>query len=133
MERNDDVMKKIQEKYAAIGKIYFENNIDNDDLEPAYIEIFKDVKMLYKERDLIETKMLAKQGKRRCPNAVCQEIIPLESVFCNMCGIKLTPISEDIKGVQEEKAKSDINMCPGCGAELDDDAVFCQVCGLKCR
>lgn len=69
--------------YEQLGKLFYVKNA-NRDIEDEYREAFQNISKLYEEKSLLEVKMLAKQGKRKCDS--CLKIVPLESKFCNMCG-----------------------------------------------
>lgn len=112
--------------YEQLGKLYYEKNADRE-IGEEYQEAFDKISRVFEEKKLLEVKMLARQGKRKCDN--CLQIIPLESRFCNMCGNKLEPMAEAV--LQETKV-SEIKTCTKCGVRLEAGATFCTNCGARC-
>ncbi len=62
-------------------------------------------------------------GGRVCPN--CGSPVGDEP-FCGVCGTKQEPPAEE----QSEPAGV---FCPNCGSEIEEDSVFCSVCGTKVK
>ena len=62
--------------------------------------------------------------------AVCGAVLDDGSVFCTMCGTKVTApaaeVKEEVAPVEDTTPK-----CVVCGAVLDDGSVFCTMCGTK--
>lgn len=121
--------EKLKSTYQQIGKKFYEENKDSEPADAEYAELFAAIKQVEKEQELIEVRKLMMQGKRRCDK--CQNIIPLESRFCNMCGEKLEPLTIGEEET-DSSAEANVRKCPNCGMQLEADAVFCMNCGTKC-
>ena len=76
----------------------------------------------------LEVKKLALQGLRKCEQ--CGNVLPVDSGFCNKCGIKLDPITYLISEA-DSASGSNSKVCPNCGNLVEDDEVFCAHCGNK--
>ncbi len=124
VESNLDNALKIA--YEQLGKLYYEKNV-NGNVPEEYRAAFDKITRVHEEKSMLEVKMLAKQGKRKCDS--CFKTIPLESKFCNMCGNKLEPMPEDILAAPKVNV---LRTCTKCGVRLDDEAVFCTNCGARC-
>lgn len=118
----DEQLKSIYEK---IGEIFYEETDDNKVENTLYQELFAEIRKILDEKNLLEDKQLAMQGKKRC--RLCQNVLPIESKFCNMCGDKLP----EVETITVENAETNINKCLGCGNTLEADAIFCPNCGRK--
>lgn len=102
----------------TIGKIYLEAHRDTCDAE--YESAVQSIKTLELQREALERNKLASQGLRKCEH--CQQIITLDSAFCNKCGSKLEVLVADTIGGK---------FCPSCGASLETGDAFCTSCGAK--
>ncbi|MCM1189696.1 MAG: zinc ribbon domain-containing protein [bacterium] len=122
--------EKIKSIYEKIGKKFYEENKDSEPADTAYAELFAAIRQIDREEELQEIRKLMASGKRRCNS--CQEIISLDSKFCNMCGAKLEALDIEEDGTAQA-AKAEVRRCPNCGMELEADAVFCMNCGTKCQ
>lgn len=122
------VVLKLDERlkvvYEEIGKKYYNENMESDPGDTVYQKLFEEIKKVIQEKNSLEEKKLALHGKKRC--ASCQNIVTIESKFCNMCGAKLP----DVEVVKEERV-STVRKCSGCGSVLENDAIFCSDCGRK--
>ena len=122
----EDIGKKYYAEIKKAGTV--------DKLDEEYRGYFAEVAKIETEKDKMEAKQLAQQGKRRCPD--CRSLLPIESRFCNMCGVKLADLNIDNKDeaqpvVAEAMPKMEPKKCTFCGAAMEDDAVFCPECGQK--
>ncbi|MBR1701313.1 MAG: zinc ribbon domain-containing protein [Lachnospiraceae bacterium] len=138
---DDRVFYKMDERlrvvYGDIGKKYYaeiKKAGTVKQLDEEYQGYFAEIAKIEGEKDKMEAKQLAAQGKRRCPD--CRSLLPIESRFCNMCGVKLTDPNEETKDDTngepvEEASKAEPKKCIYCGTEMESDAVFCPNCGQK--
>jgi len=129
---SDRVSVKLDERlnvlYLKIGKAYYGKNRNVIITDEEIKDLFAQVEQIKAEKISLEIKYLAQQGKKKC--LACEQIVTLESRFCNMCGEKFDEksmcIPEEVETEDAEQRK-----CSCCGEELEPDAVFCQNCGTK--
>ena len=61
----------------------------------------------------------------------CEGMVPVDSAYCNHCGVKLfDAFSEEVASV-EEVEKSVKLFCEQCGSKLGEGNVFCTSCGWR--
>lgn len=106
-----------------IGQMFLEKNTLEDIAGTPYEEKVKEIRVIDKDKEFQNKRMLAVQGKRKCEK--CGNILVLESMFCNKCGEKLEPLFAEEVATQ--------NICPQCGATHGEDAAFCTSCGFKLK
>ena len=109
---------EIRDVLIRIGTVYLEKH--REDCEPEYRGFIDLIKNLEEQKETLERNKLASQGLRMCEH--CQQIITLDSAFCNKCGSKLEPLEISSAGGR---------FCPSCGALLAEGDVFCMACGSK--
>lgn len=117
----------LKEIFEEIGKKFYSTNKDNEIAKAEYKELFDKVQAVFDEKNKMEVRMLAKQGKRRCGG--CETLVALESRFCNMCGAKLEELPANL--FEQEEKQPEVRKCSKCGTVLEKDAVFCPNCGQK--
>lgn len=118
--------EKLKVAFEELGRRYYSSNINNGTFEGEYQDLLEEISNIFSQKNMLEDKVLAKQGKRRCRK--CQTIVTMESRFCNMCGEKL---EELLVSVEKEKECIEVKKCSECGTELEADAIFCPNCGQK--
>ena len=87
----------------------------------AYEPLFLQIEQIDKAKVVLNKRILAVQGLRKCEH--CENILPLESAFCNKCGERLNPLFENY----EVRKK----VCTNCGAQLEEAGIFCTSCGAR--
>ena len=104
-----------------IGMNYVEKNTLESASGTEYVHFLRQLEEIEKEKVVLNKRILAVQGLRKCEK--CENILPLDSAFCNKCGEKLQPLfaADEVAG----------NMCSKCGASLSPGAAFCTACGAK--
>lgn len=110
--------REINNVLTLIGRTYLEAH--REAWDPEYEHAIRSVKELELQREVLERNKLAAENLRKCGH--CQQVIPLDSAFCNKCGSKLEPVAPDSIGGK---------FCPSCGASLETGAAFCTSCGAK--
>lgn len=93
METKETLEKQLTELYAQIGKVFYGDHRGDAHLVPKYSEIFAQVKPIYEKLIDMENEELERQGLKRCP--ACGKTIPIDSIFCNMCGHRLVMPQEE--------------------------------------
>ena len=78
---------KREKDFASLGKIYFEQIKDAEDLSDEEKSLVLAIKEKSAEIDRLYTEIQNTKNKRVCPN--CSAAIDKKSVFCNSCGAKL--------------------------------------------
>lgn len=111
----------IKYKYNQIGKLYYETFGENPDevFAPMCQSIIESQKKISEYRYQIQVI----KGVKRCSG--CGGDAPNDSIFCPVCGNKMT-LEEDviIDPVVELK-------CPNCDKPLVEGMQFCTGCGNK--
>ena len=125
----EDLIKKIQEGYTALGEAYYNDHKDDNSSSNKYKELFDNIRPFFVEYEGILDVELAEKGLKRCPR--CGKTPPAESLFCNMCGYdfrneKADAVKEEVEEVPPTPV---VRKCPHCGAELEADSAFCSTCG----
>ena len=119
--------ERLENLYKQIGKRFYESNQDTELTDSVYRELFDQIRNMQQEKEKAELLFLARQGKRKCYN--CQNLLALESRFCNMCGGKFREIPKEWL---EQGDITSQRKCQGCGTTLEPDSVFCANCGKRC-
>lgn len=117
-EQIDRVEQEIRVQFQELGQIYYLHH--SEDYTEEYAPQIKKLRSLDEEKKIITKNKLAAQGLRLCEE--CQQIIPLDSAFCNKCGAKLEAVEISTAGGK---------YCPLCGTLLNDGDLFCVSCGAK--
>ena len=75
--------------------------------------------------------ILYNKGLRTCDN--CNEVIAVESVFCQNCGSKQKPVKlkKDKKEKETVKEEPKEKVCAQCGLVCEPKAKFCAKCGYS--
>ncbi len=113
--------KKINEYYTAIGRKFYEANVENAPEE--YVNFFNNIK---ESNGLIEDykKQIAALKKTvTCPG--CGNEVEKTSAFCNKCGYNMKDV------IAEANGTAGASVCPGCGNTVAEGAKFCNSCGFK--
>ena len=78
---------KREKDFAALGKIYYEQIKDAEDLSEEISVLVSAIKEKSAEIDRLYTEIHNAKNKLICPN--CSAAIEKNSVFCSSCGAKL--------------------------------------------
>lgn len=81
--------EKIQNLYAALGKLYYENETEN--LKEPYADIVKTIRIALEKSEEYQGKIDGLKNKYICPN--CGYSITSTTQFCKHCGTKITNFS----------------------------------------
>lgn len=118
-EQIDEIQKSIESDYLQIGKLYYE--IHGNDAEDSFKNLINEIQMGFQNITQINEQIQWIRGIKICPN--CGAECLLDSLFCSMCGSKLSEPAGN--------TETDTKMCPKCGASLPDGALFCAFCGTR--
>lgn len=116
-----ELEKQEQECYCKLGKIYF--SVRKEEITEEKRTVIKQLE------ETIEICIQAREqikNKTFCP--VCLAEVPSNSIFCNMCGVKL---DESIYNCIEEEKSSEKRVCSRCGGTLKEGQTFCMHCGKR--
>ncbi len=111
-----------REVLHRIGVKYVEHNTAAEAAGTIYAEDMQEIEGIEREVVHTEVKKLALQGLRKCEK--CGNVLVLDSLFCNKCGEKLTPL-------QIEGSPAAGTVCPKCGCAVEAGAAFCVGCGNR--
>lgn len=98
MKSIDQSIKMVEDQKKKmlyqLGEAFYDANKDNETLDESYkdkVDIIKKLEYNYK---VWNNRKLKTQGLRMCEN--CGNTLPYDSSFCNKCGYKLKPVSEEL-------------------------------------
>lgn len=149
-DRIEEYLSRADEKYKELGKLYYEACSKKKPNPEKAKSVIQEIDQIHKQIKLLrEEKKLADEGKKLCRS--CNSTVPIESVFCNMCGAKFSDMKktvttkieeienaeayqeteEDISETTGDVEEIKIRYCPNCNEPLDDDSVFCEYCGTR--
>lgn len=74
--------------FKALGKIYFEMLQSGEEIPEQAKELYDSIVLKNQEIDKINAQIQSAKNKRVCPN--CNANIDVNSVYCNVCGEKVT-------------------------------------------
>jgi len=129
--------------FLEIGKTYYETQKDSTDIEPVTADKFREIDLIYAEINRLKHEIDEIKGIFKCPE--CGGEVPEPSTFCPICGtampVKETTPEETAQKESEAEESEAVEtifqevktQCPGCGKEVDKDAVFCAGCGTKLK
>ncbi len=89
------IKSKREKDYAALGKLYYNTVKDNTDegLSDDIKQLISSISEKTAEIDRLNREVQNAKNKRICP--VCNANIDINSVYCSVCGAKLTVDSQE--------------------------------------
>ena len=78
---------KREKDFAALGKLYFADIKDAENLSEDVSTLVSAIKEKSNEIDRLNAEIQSAKNRRICPN--CGVAIPENSVYCNACGTKV--------------------------------------------
>ncbi len=121
---------KIKEAYEAIGKIVYENYMENGEAYDFIKESCEAITELFKEKEALDAKKAELKEAVKCPE--CGKFNKSEAVYCSSCGARLDNEDEQYEEVGESE-ENDFTEEEVEAAEpvVDDDTdeIFVKVTG----
>lgn len=112
-----DEEKKASSIYEQLGRKYVEVKGDSpDDIFKEYVDALNVSNGKVKE---YQEKLVELKGVSKCPS--CGAEVPNGSMFCAVCGTKIT--------VESKQVEMDVKKCSACGAVIPNGSKFCTSCG----
>ena len=78
--------EKTQSLYAALGKLYYENETEN--IKEPYADIIRTIRLSIEKKAEYEEKIKVLKNKYICPS--CGAAVTSTTQFCKHCGTKIT-------------------------------------------
>ena len=91
LKQVEDTQKRM---VYQLGELFYESNKDNEGIDEIYKEKVDTIKKLEYNAKVWNNRKLKTQGLRMCDN--CGNTLPYDSSFCNKCGYKFQPVSEEL-------------------------------------
>lgn len=112
---------KLEEAYAAIGRLYYEANHEP---EETYAKAYEAVKASRERIAALEIELTQSEGSRIC--AVCGAKVPKDSLYCGKCGSPIREEAAESEGAEaaeeEQAAAAEEVKCPAGVPAADEDA-----------
>lgn len=113
---------KLDEAYAAIGKLFYETNSEP---EEAYTKAYEAVRASRERIAALEIELSQNEGTRIC--AECGAKVPKSSFYCGKCGAPVKeatqePEAEQTDSVEKEEAASQEESASGGINTVHEDA-----------
>ena len=83
-----EIRGEINKKLRDIGKYTYKKEVFGVDTSAEVSQLIADVKELKENLDIINAHIDSVKNQKKCPQ--CEAKVPRNSVFCNICGAKLT-------------------------------------------
>lgn len=111
---------KLEEAYAVIGKLYYE---DNSEPKEAYTKAYEAVRASRARIAALEIELTQSEGSRIC--AECGAKVPKSSLYCGKCGAPVKeaatdPESEEMDEKEQTTSAEEVNVTAGINAVNDD-------------
>ena len=90
-EIRGDINKKLRE----LGALTYKSEVHGTDNSQQIKLIVSEISDLKDNLDVVNEHIAVAKDQRRCPG--CNAVIPKNSVFCNICGIKIDDADEDFE------------------------------------
>ena len=102
-----EIRGEINKKLRDIGKYTYKKEVFGVDTSAEIAQAIEEVKELKENLEIINAHIDSVKNQKKCP--YCEAKVPRNSVFCNICGAKLTeeePESEVEAEVVEEPVEA---------------------------
>ncbi len=116
--------KEISQLFFSIGQSYYERYKNDNTVED--FDKISEVTVLYDEIMNCREKIKQIKGIVKCKN--CGGDVPLNAVFCNVCGTKVNRSEDNKENIENNECK---RTCQACQSLIGMDNVFCNFCGAK--
>lgn len=92
---------KIEKDYAELGKIFFEQIKDSEDM-PENVSVLVSAISEKKEKiSSLNLEIAQTQKKKICPN--CKAVMEQNASFCSACGVAFSEQDESVEDAQSEE------------------------------
>jgi hypothetical protein len=135
---------EIAELKNRIGEYYWQAFVASGQHEPALKDVFNDIQSRADEITVLEQGIQIVQDGADQPiqppiqllmaQVACKSCGTMNDApakLCSSCGIALE--EEPKRNELSECHAEDCEICPLCGANLQDDAIFCYTCGARVK
>ena len=85
--------RRYQQKLRELGALTYKSEVHGTDNSQQIKLIVSEISDLKDNLDVVNEHIAVAKDQRRCPG--CNAVIPKNSVFCNICGIKIDDTDED--------------------------------------
>ena len=85
---------EINKKLKELGKYTYKARVYNMDMDEQINDVIAEIKELKENLDIINAHLDEITNQKKCPQ--CEAKIPMNSVYCNICGTKLEEAEEDV-------------------------------------
>lgn len=82
-------------KLRELGALTYKSEVHGTDNSQQIKLIVSEISDLKDNLDVVNEHIAVAKDQRRCPG--CNAVIPKNSVFCNICGIKIDDTDEDFE------------------------------------
>lgn len=114
-----------KESFVELGSIYYSlYKRDRDSLTEEFSQIVNRIYELDRQIEELKEQIISESY---CPN--CNTAIPLNSVFCNVCGTRVKEAEKEAALDNDGMLSAEQKKCSQCGNEIDDHQLFCTYCG----
>lgn len=118
-----DKEKHMAQLFRELGKIYYEQHKDAPGAKEAVL--VEEIRTISEEIEQYREDIKQIKGVAKC--AKCGAELPLDALFCPLCGEKVGADAE------KEMQSADTLLCPQCQSPVFKENLFCNVCGAKIR
>jgi ribosomal protein L40E len=114
---------KIDNNYFEIGKLVFQDYLENKELKPEVLAHCENIKASNETIAELKEKIMEVKNVKICSQ--CGAELEKSTQFCSGCGAK-QEIPQTKEAVELEE-----KFCGSCGKKADPGQVFCSGCGEK--
>ena len=118
---------KVTELMSKIGEHYSQSFLTEGHCDPELKDIFDDISEHTEKITGFEQDMLTAK------NVICTSCGKEENVSVKVCSSCGTLLDDKTIEQSEHLEEENCGICPLCGENLEDDAIFCYTCGARIK